>query len=153
MLALALTRPKSTGTVKLRDRNPATSPLIALNILGEAEDRQLMVEGIKMIRRIASQGPLSEIIAQELVPGPSIKNVAALEAALPTALDIYHHPTSTAPMGGDNDSNAVVDYQGRVRGVGNLRVADASSLADVPSIATNPTVMMLAERVSDWMKA
>src|SRR5690606_34201731 len=118
-----------------------------------AEDRRLMVEGIQMIRRIASQGPLSKIIAQELLPGPAIQDVAALEAALPTALDIYHHPSSTAPMGGDRDPHAVVDYQGRVRGVTNLRVADASSFPDVPSIATNPTVIMLAERVSDWMKA
>lgn len=152
MLALALTRPSSTGTLKLRDRNPETAPIINLNILGEASDRALMVEGIQMIRRIASQGPLSEIIAQELVPGPSVVDPADLEVALPTALDIYHHPTSTAPMGGDGDPNAVTDYQGRVRGIANLRVADASSFPDVPSVATNPTVVMLAERVSHWIK-
>ena len=152
MLALALTRPRSIGQLKLRDRNPATAPLINLNILGAAEDRKLMVEGIQMIRRIAGQGPLAEIIAQELVPGPAVATAAALEAALPTSLDIYHHPTSTAPMGGDDDPHAVTDYQGRVRGVANLRVADASSFPDVPSVATNPTVIMLAERVSQWMK-
>ncbi|MFB4393605.1 MULTISPECIES: GMC family oxidoreductase [unclassified Pseudomonas] len=151
MLALALTRPRSTGTLKLRDRDPNTAPIIDLNILGEAEDRALMVEGIQMIRRIASQGPLSEIIAQELVPGAAIVDPAALEAALPTALDIYHHPTSTAPMGGDNDPHAVTDYQGRVRGVAKLRVVDASSFPDVPSVATNPTVVMLAERVAHWI--
>jgi len=152
MLALALTRPQSKGTLKLRDRNPETSPIIDLNILGEAEDRMLMVEGIQMIRRIASQGPLSKIIAQELVPGAAVVDPSALEAALPTALDIYHHPTSTAPMGGDGDLNAVTDYQGRVRGIPNLRVADASSFPDVPSVATNSTVVMLAERVSHWIK-
>lgn len=152
MLALALTRPRSIGQLKLRDRNPATAPLINLNILGAAEDRKLMVEGIQMIRRIAGQGPLADIIAQELVPGPAVATAAALEAALPTSLDIYHHPTSTAPMGGDDDPHAVTDYQGRVRGVANLRVADASSFPDVPSVATNPTVIMLAERVSQWMK-
>jgi len=152
MLALALTRPRSIGQLKLRDRNPATAPLINLNILGAAEDRKLMVEGIQMIRRIAGQGPLAEIIDQELVPGPAVATAAALEAALPTSLDIYHHPSSTAPMGGDDDPHAVTDYQGRVRGVANLRVADASSFPDVPSVATNPTVIMLAERVSQWMK-
>lgn len=152
MLALALTRPRSTGTLKLVDRDPRTAPLIDLNILGSAQDRELMVEGIQLIRRIASQGPLSEIIAQELVPGPTVTAPAALEAALPTALDIYHHPTSTAPMGGNDDPDAVTDYQGRVRGIANLRVADASSFPDVPSVATNPTVVMLAERISHWIR-
>lgn len=152
MLALALTRPRSTGTLKFRDRNPETAPIINLNILGEAEDRALMVEGIQMIRKIASQGPLADIIAQELVPGAMVVDPADLEAALLTALDIYHHPASTAPMGGDDDANAVVDYQGRVRGVANLRVADASIFPDVPSVATNPTVVMLAERISQWIK-
>lgn len=152
MLALALTRPSSTGTLKLRDRDPRTAPLIDLNILGTARDRELMIEGIQLIRRIASQGPLSEIIAQELVPGPAAADAAALEAALPTALDIYHHPASTAPMGGDRDPDAVTDYQGRVRGIAALRVADASSFPDVPSVATNPTVVMLAERVSHWIR-
>jgi len=152
MLALALTRPTSTGTLKLLDRDPRTAPLIDLNILGEPRDRELMVEGIQLIRRIASQGPLSEIIAQELVPGSDAADAAALEAALPAALDIYHHPTSTAPMGGDGDPGAVTDYQGRVRGIADLRVADASSFPDVPSVATNPTVVMLAERVSQWIR-
>lgn len=99
MLALALTRPKSTGTVTLRDRKARTSPRIALNILGEAEDRQKMVEGVEMIRRITSQGPLSDIIVRELAPGASLASSEDIIAALPTALDIYHHPTSTAPMG------------------------------------------------------
>ncbi|MNE37235.1 Choline oxidase [compost metagenome] len=152
MLALALTRPRSVGKLTLRDRNPETAPIIDLNILGEAEDRELLVEGIQMIRRIASQGPLSEIITEELVPGASVVDPRDLEAALPASLDIYHHPTSTVPMGGDDDPKAVTDYQGRVRGVANLRVADASIFPDVPSIATNPTVVMAAERISQWMK-
>jgi choline dehydrogenase len=55
-------------------------------------------------------------------------------------------------MGGDGDPGAVTDYQGRVRGIARLRVADASCFPDVPSVATNPTVVMLAERVSHWIR-
>lgn len=152
MLALALTRPRSLGTVKLRSRVADAAPIIALNLLSEAQDRQLMVEGIELIRRIARQGPLAAMIAEEMVPGALSASYDALEAALPMALDIYHHPTSTAPMGGANDAHAVTDYQGRVRGVEGLRVADASAFPDVPCVATNPTVIMLAERISQWMR-
>jgi len=152
VLALALTRPRSRGCVRLRSRAPADAPRIALNLLGEAEDRRLMVEGIEIIRRIASKGPLARMIAEELVPGAMLVGRHTLEAALPLALDIYHHPTSTAPMGGDDDPHAVTDYQGRVRGMEGLRVADASCFPDVPCVATNPTVIMLAERVSQWLR-
>ncbi len=41
----------------------------------------------------------------------------------------YYHPTSTAPMGGPADPQAVVDPVGAVKGVSGLRV------------------MMLAERI------
>ena len=152
MLALALTRPRSLGTVTLRSRDPAAAPVIALNLLSEAQDRQLMVEGIELIRRIARTGPLAALIAEEMVPGAFCTSRDALEAALPMALDIYHHPSSTAPMGGANDVHAVTDYQGRVRGIDRLRVADASLFPDVPCVATNPTVIMLAERISQWMR-
>ena len=152
MLALALTRPRSLGTVTLRSRDADAAPHIALNLLTDEQDRQLMVEGIELIRRIAAKGPLAALIAEEMVPGALTSTHEALEAALPMALDIYHHPTSTAPMGGANDPHAVTDYQGRVRGIDCLRVADASLFPDVPCVATNPTVIMLAERISQWMR-
>jgi choline dehydrogenase len=150
-LGLALERPQARGRVRLRDRNPATAPLIALSLLGETEDRQRMVDGIEVIRRIAGQGPLAEMVAAEIVPGRSIHGRPELERALSAGVGVNHHPTSTAPMGGDDDPHAVTDWQGRVRGVDNLRVADASLLPDVPSIAPLLTIIMAAERISDWI--
>jgi choline dehydrogenase len=50
-------------------------------------------------------------------------------------------------MGGDADQWAVVDGTGAVRGVGNLRVIDASILPAVPSVPTNLTVIMAAEHI------
>lgn len=152
VLALALTRPRSLGSVKLRSRLPSDAPVITFNLLADAEDRRRMVEGIELVRRITRKAPLAGMIAEELVPGALVTGREQLQASLPMALDIYHHPTSTAPMGGDDDPHAVTDYQGRVRGIRNLRVADASSFPDVPCVATNPTVIMLAERISQWMR-
>lgn len=151
VLGVAMTRPASRGSVRLRDRNPATAPVIVLNLLGEPADRARMIDGIEVARRVARGGPLKDMIAAELLPGPAVQDRAALERVLPMALDTYHHPTSTAPMGDDRDPHAVVDWQGRVRGVAGLRVADASIFPDVPSAALNPTVLMTAERVAGWM--
>ncbi|WAC48224.1 GMC family oxidoreductase N-terminal domain-containing protein [Asticcacaulis sp. SL142] len=151
VLGVANTRPQARGYVKLRDTNPNSAPLIALNLLGEAEDRTRIMDGIDIVRKVVTNGPLSEIIASELLPGPSVQDRTALEKVLPVGLASYGHPTSTAPMGGDKDPHAVLDWQGRVRGVKNLWVADASIFPDVPSVATNPTVIMAAERISDWI--
>jgi len=48
-------------------------------------------------------------------------------------------------MGGEDDPWAVVDSEGAVRGVTNLRVIDASIFPEVPSTATNLTTIMTAE--------
>jgi choline dehydrogenase len=61
---------------------------------------------------------------------------------------MYHHPTSTVPMGGPDDSTAVVDELGAVQGLERLRVIDAAILPDVPSAPTNLTVIMAAERIA-----
>ena len=51
-------------------------------------------------------------------------------------------------MGGARDLGAVVDAQGRVRGLRNLRVVDASIFPDVPSVATHVSTLMAAEHIA-----
>jgi choline dehydrogenase len=51
------------------------------------------------------------------------------------------------------DDLAVVDPELRVRGVSGVRVADASVMPVVQSGNCHAGIMMIAERVSDWLKA
>jgi 5-(hydroxymethyl)furfural/furfural oxidase len=48
---------------------------------------------------------------------------------------------------------AVVDTQGRVKGVQGLRVVDASIFPVVPCANTNFPVLMTAEKIADAMQA
>jgi choline dehydrogenase-like flavoprotein len=52
-------------------------------------------------------------------------------------------------MGAAGDRHAVVDSAGRVRGIGGLRVVDASIMPSVPRGNTNIPTIMLAEKISD----
>ncbi len=52
-------------------------------------------------------------------------------------------------MGGGEDSGAVVDSQGRVKGLAALRVVDASIMPSIASSNLNCVVMMMAEKLSD----
>jgi choline dehydrogenase-like flavoprotein len=51
-------------------------------------------------------------------------------------------------MGRADDPDAVVDPQGRVRGVAGLRVADASIMPSVPRGNTNIPTIMVAEKIA-----
>jgi choline dehydrogenase-like flavoprotein len=55
-------------------------------------------------------------------------------------------------MGNDPDDGAVVDERGRVFGIGQLYVADASIMPTIPSANTNLPTIMVAERISSWLR-
>jgi choline dehydrogenase len=83
-----------------------------------------------------------------MAPGGTVDDGRALRANVVASVAAYLHPTSTVPMGADTDPTAVVDNWGKVRGVEALRVVDASILPDIPSVPTNVTTIMVAERIA-----
>jgi len=56
-------------------------------------------------------------------------------------------------MGAEDDPLAVVDTEGRVKGVQGLRVVDASIFPVVPCANTNFPTLMAAEKIADTMLA
>jgi choline dehydrogenase-like flavoprotein len=56
-------------------------------------------------------------------------------------------------MGGPDDPWAVVDQHGAVKQLSGLRVVDASIMPVVPSVALNPTTIMIAERIAKGVYA
>lgn len=153
VLAAAVTLPRSSGQLRLTSRDPRAAPRIHYNFFAETDDLDRMVEAVKLSRQIGRTAPFSDLVDHEMAPGPAVGDDAALRANIVANVAAYLHPTSTVPMGADADPTAVVDAWGRVRGVNALRVVDASIIPDIPSVATNVTTIMLAERIAAKLSA
>jgi 5-(hydroxymethyl)furfural/furfural oxidase len=63
------------------------------------------------------------------------------------------HASGTCRMGPATDRHAVTDSQGRVHGVQNLRVVDASLMPRLPTANTNIPVIMMAEKIAGTILA
>jgi choline dehydrogenase len=147
VLAVSVVRPESRGRLRLRSADPREAPVIDLNLLATPRDRSRMLEGLKLSRGIGLAKAFSAVSAREMLPGEEVRDDADLRRVLDEQITSFQHATSTVAMGGDGDEWAVVDGMGAVRGVGNLRVIDASILPAVPSVPINLTVIMAAEHI------
>ncbi len=146
-LSVAVVKPDSRGTLRLRSRDPREQPDIDCNYLSEGRDARRLLEGVKLARRIGRNPALARFIELEIMPGDAVGE-DQLADVIASNLASYGHPVATAPMGGPDDSWSVVDSHGAVKGIDGLRVVNASIMPVVPSVALNPTTIMIAERIA-----
>jgi len=146
-LSVSQLQVESRGSVRIRSADPAEPPAIRYNYLATENDRRVMVDGLRFIRRIAAARPLADYIVREEFPGPKAQTDEELLAFCRDSGDTVFHPTSTCRMG--TDERSVVDSQLRVRGVERLRVVDASVMPSVVSGNTNAAVIAIAEKAAD----
>ena len=146
-------RPESRGSIHIKSPEHDVHPSIVPNYLADPIDQHTIVEGLRWGRRIAEQEALAPYIDHEFRPGPeTTSDEDLLQHARDTGTTIYH-PVGTARMGGNNDAQAVLDPQLRVKGVEALRVVDASIMPRLVSGNTNAPTIAIAERASDLILA
>lgn len=142
-------RPESKGYIDIKSPDPTVYPDIHPNYLATKTDQQTAIDALKFTRKLVSTSAMKKHVVREHLPGPAVQSdEELLESARNIAQTIYH-PTSTCKMGSDETS--VVDERLRVRGIKNLRVADASIMPAIVSGNTNAPTIMIAEKASDMM--
>ena len=146
-LGLSNCKPASRGTIMARSADPFAPARICPNALGEAADVQEMLEGVRLLRKLAAQPALRDVIEAELAPGPDVAAEEALIADFRARSGTVYHPVGTCRMGA-HPASAVVDARLRVHGVAGLRVADASVFPSIISGNTNAAVMMVAAKAA-----
>lgn len=143
-IVFSATAPLSRGSVRLASADPEAKLYIDPAYLKNNHDLENMVRGLRLSRQIGESAPLADWRGEEIAPGASTVNDRDCREYIRRSLGSFHHPVGTCRLG--PDSEAVVDVDLRVRGIDNLRVADASIIPIIPSANTHATVLAVAER-------
>jgi choline dehydrogenase len=144
-------RPESRGHVHITSSDILAEPTIAPSYLSSELDRNTMVEGLKIGRRIFAQPEVARYIVDETVPGRQADTDEALLQYVRDNGSTVYHAVGTCRMG--EDEMSVVDSQMRVRGTTGLRIVDGSVMPSITSTNTNATVLMLAERAAEMIRS
>ncbi len=142
-------RPESRGWLRITSPDASVKPSIISNYLAADIDQRVLLDAMKLARRIVARPPFADITVREHAPGPDVTSDAQfMQFAREMGTTIYH-PCGTAKMG--RDANAVVDERLRVHGIQGLRVADASIMPTMTSGNTNAPTIMIGEKASDMI--
>jgi choline dehydrogenase len=127
--------------VRLRSADPLEAPAIDPRYLSDPRDLDVIVHGVELARRIVSMPAFSGIAGAELEPGDRDVPDSVRDRA-----HTLYHPVGTCRFGD------VVDDELRVRGIGGLRVVDASVMPHVPRGHTHLPTLMIAERAAAFLR-
>jgi choline dehydrogenase len=158
----------STGRIKLATPDPAMEPVVDSNLLAHPDDMRRMLQMISDMKALVGYSAMSrytesaelapmDIIyafkAAEPVPGLAIFDRSVTESELKAFVlsNVFDaaHISGTCRMGAADDPQVVVDDHGRVLGLDNLRVADASIFPWVPSANTNFSAILVGEKIAE----
>jgi choline dehydrogenase len=112
--------------------------VVERGFLHDPGDLATIVEGLQLAREVAARPPLARLLGSEREPGRE-----DLGAYARRTLRNYFHAAGTCGIG------RVVDTDGRVLGIENLVVADASVMPTIPRANTNLTTVAVAERLAE----
>jgi choline dehydrogenase len=149
--------PHSEGEIVLDSADPLEAPAIRLNYFADPFDMKVMVAVLRRALDIAAHWPGNRKLGPLMVPPFLAEKHGYREGAEPSdalledfarhfSLTVYH-PTCTCRIGD------VVDPRLKVKGVGRLRVADASVMPNIISGNTNAPTIMIGEKAAEMIAA
>jgi choline dehydrogenase len=148
MLELA----EGSGELYLTTGDPTVQPHIECRYLEHPNDRARLREAVRIALKIMQHKSFEDILDGLISPTEAdLVSDETLDDWMLKNVWIGQHLSGTCKMGPDTDHMAVVDQYGRVRGIENLRIADASIMPDCIRANTNLTTIMIGERIADWL--
>ncbi|MCB0583897.1 MAG: GMC family oxidoreductase N-terminal domain-containing protein [Phaeodactylibacter sp.] len=141
--------PKSRGSVRLASANPPDNPAIDHNYLANEDDLRRSILGYRVIQRIGLAEAFAPYRSGFYAPTHHLDDDQEIGDHIRATAETLYHPVGTCKMG--KDELAVVDAELRVRGIGQLRVVDASIMPVITRGNTNAPTIMIAEKAADMI--
>lgn len=145
LVAFNPTRPTSRGTIAIASADVHEPARIRPNYLATAKDVADVIQGSRLVRRLAAAPSLRQITVEEVSPGPGVASDDEAVRYFREQSGSIYHLCGTCAMGPD-PATSVVDARLRVHGLRGLRVVDASVFPTVTTGNTNAATMMVAEK-------
>ncbi|MFD7154104.1 GMC family oxidoreductase [Kribbella sp. NPDC059898] len=145
-IAPNVARPRSRGRVWIESSDPDAPPAIDYRSFTDDDgyDEQMLLEGVRLARRIAAEEPMRSWLVREVFPGEHVEGTELSTIERDIHQTVYH-------VSGTCGIGPVVDPHLRVHGVQGLRIADASVFPTLTSVNPVVTVMLVAERAADLL--
>jgi len=142
-----------SGELRLTSADPSVQPSLDYRYLEDEFDRRRLREAIRMCVKLGQDEGFKDIIEERIEPTDTeLASDDALDEFMRREVTTGQHISCTCKMGPSNDPMAVVDQYGKVHGLQNLRVVDASIMPDCVRANTNVTTMMIGEHISDFIR-
>ncbi len=154
-ISCTLGLPEGSGYVRLASADPGVPPSFNYCYLQHPDDVRRVREGLRFGISLLESDAYKDVLDHRISPPDDIlADDDAMDLWLRQTAGTARHVSGTCRMGPDSDPMAVVDQYCRVKGVQGLWVADASVAPRIPrSGGIHPTVIMIGERVVDWIAA
>ncbi|MFE6776079.1 GMC family oxidoreductase [Streptomyces sp. NPDC057702] len=146
-------KPRSRGRLYLTSADPSVKPALDFRYFTDEDDYdgRTLVDGIRIARQVAAREPLASWLGREVCPGPEVTSDEEISAYARQVAHTVYHPAGTCRMGAAADEQAVVDPELRVRGLRNLRIADASVFPTMPAVNPMIGVLMVGEKCAELL--
>jgi choline dehydrogenase len=145
-------RSQSRGWVRLRSPHVEDHPRIFFNYMSLPEDWEEMRACVRLTRELFAQKTFDRYRGREIQPGTAVQTDAQIDEFIRQKVETAYHPSCSCRMGAADDPAAVVDPQGRVRGIEALRVIDSSIMPSITTGNLNAPTIMLAEKMADHVR-
>ncbi len=143
-LLVSVTNPLSKGYLKIVSADPAVQPYIDGNLFSKKEDVKILIEGLKIGRKLMQTREIKKFIKEEYLPGEIVVTEKGFESFIRQYGTHIYHPVGTCKMG--NDKMAVVNHKLQVHHIKGLRIADASIMPHIINANTNAPSIMIGEK-------
>lgn len=144
--------PDARGSSHIVSSDRTAPSAIRFNFLQSKYDREAMIFGVRLIRKIAAQDALKPYVAEEIQPGHLVETDDDILAFLREKAVSNLHSVGTCRMGPDA-ATSVVDPRLKVHGLHGLRVVDGSIMPRIIGGNSHGATVMIAEKAADMILA